>query len=185
MQGLITGTPRLQWEATPSPLSHPLSISLSLACMTLDPVKLLPFLFTPLNPNPGHTWQKWGTVKQREGRNRDRGDPFPRLGTVTCVWPSPYICSFPLLATSHTTGPLTGSLRVTCCGIWPNLGVCAPGGSCSSPLRRKYPFYSLTAEIWPSLAPGLHGWSLSPRSNRGWGVKSTTAGRHQLCPHPF
>lgn len=88
--------------------------------MTLDPVKLLPFL--SLNPNLGRMWQKWGTVKWCEGR--DRGDPFPGLGTVTCVRAGPYTRSFPLLTTSHTTGTLTGSLPITCCGIWPNLEVC-------------------------------------------------------------
>lgn len=118
-----------------------------LACMTLDPVKLSLFLFTYLSPNPGHTRQKWGAVKWCEERDRDRSDPFPCSGTVTCLWPSPYISSFPLLTASHTTGPLTRSPLITCCGIWPNLGVCVGRDSCSSPLQSKYPFYPLNEEI--------------------------------------
>lgn len=48
------------------------------------------------------------------------------------VWASLYRLGFPLPTTSHTSGTLTGSLPFTCCGIWPNLGVCVQG-SCSSP----------------------------------------------------
>lgn len=53
----------------------------------------------------------------------------------------PIHTQFPLAPTSHTTGPLTGSLPVTCCGIWPNLGVSSPEEiSFLFPYRRNLTF---------------------------------------------